>query len=112
MTTNEPTEPGWYWLDDDGEGLTPCRVEGALRTGLVAYPGGSKYGYAIPADRPMTWGGRCVPPRTADQMTVDALSSQVLELKTQLRAWRFEADRLHGLVAYLRAAAGMADEQG
>ena len=109
---NEPTEPGWYWLDDDGEGLTPCRVAVAGRTGLMAYPGGGIHGYAIPASRPMTWGGRCVPPRTADQMTIDALSSQVLELKTRLRAWRFEADRLHGLVTLLRATTGIANEQG
>lgn len=102
MTMSEPKEPGWYWLDDDGEGLVPCRVVASGRTGLMAYPGGGIHGYALPSSRSMLWGGRCLPPRTADQMTIDSLSNQILELKVRLRAWQAEADRLDALVAYLR----------
>ena len=58
MEWSEPTEPGWYWLADDGEGLTPCKVVAEGRTGLTAYPGGGLYGYALPMSHEATWGGR------------------------------------------------------
>ena len=58
-----PTEPGWYWLDDDGEGMTPCRVwsSGWL---LHASPCNGSHSYCIDEGSPghLTWGGPCTPP--------------------------------------------------